>query len=339
MVQRVCIANAVGVLHKFSIRFAKHFFHFRYMQSSFYAHGKLMLTGEYFVLDGAQALALPTRFGQKVEIKQLSGSNKSLFWVALDNAGKPWLQAVFDKETLATSSSQAEAQMLVKILSVCKILNPNFLSGAQDVAVQTQLEFPRNWGLGSSSTLLYSIAQWAQVNPFELLQQTFGGSGYDIACAGSNQPILFSRESGKPEFTQVFFDPVFKTQILFVHLGKKQLSTSGIAHYNSLLVQKQPYVQWLNSLTQAMLNCSGIQKFMQIIEAHENYVAEALALEKVKKIHFKHLPVAAKSLGAWGGDFAMLAFTEEKETIKAALKKSGFETVLEWHEIILQPPL
>ena len=32
----------------------------------FYGNGKLLLTGEYFVLDGALSLALPTKFGQNL---------------------------------------------------------------------------------------------------------------------------------------------------------------------------------------------------------------------------------------------------------------------------------
>ena len=31
---------------------------------TFYSNGKLLITGEYVVLDGAKALALPTKFGQ-----------------------------------------------------------------------------------------------------------------------------------------------------------------------------------------------------------------------------------------------------------------------------------
>lgn len=311
------------------------FFHFRYMQSNFYAHGKLMLTGEYFVLDGAKTLAIPTRFGQKFQVKELNGGGENLFWVALDNKGKPWLQAVFNQKHIIGNSLQPETEMLAKVLNTCKDLNSNFLAQNTDIAVQTQLEFPRNWGLGSSSTLIYCIAKWANINAFELLEKTFGGSGYDVACAGSEQPILFWLEHEKPTFTQVAFEPAFKEQILFVHLGKKQHSTSGIAHYRSLSINKKNYVDWLNVLTESMINCNSIQKFIQVIQEHESYVAEALQLQKVKKLHFEHLPVAAKSLGAWGGDFAMLAFEENPNDIKKMLHHNGFETVLTWNEMFL----
>jgi len=39
---------------------------------TFYSHGKLLLTAEYVILDGAKALALPTKFGQEMEISPIS---------------------------------------------------------------------------------------------------------------------------------------------------------------------------------------------------------------------------------------------------------------------------
>ena len=38
------------------------------MEKTFYSNGKLLLTGEYVVLDGATALAIPTKYGQYLEI-------------------------------------------------------------------------------------------------------------------------------------------------------------------------------------------------------------------------------------------------------------------------------
>ena len=56
--------------------------------------------------------------------------------------------------------------------------------------VETQLEFPREWGLGSSSTLISNLGLWAETDPYDLLSATLGGSGYDIAAARSESPFL-----------------------------------------------------------------------------------------------------------------------------------------------------
>ena len=36
---------------------------------TFYSNGKLLLTGEYVVLDGANALAVPTKYGQNLVVE------------------------------------------------------------------------------------------------------------------------------------------------------------------------------------------------------------------------------------------------------------------------------
>ncbi|MDW8273818.1 MAG: GYDIA family GHMP kinase [Chitinophagales bacterium] len=304
------------------------------MEKTFYGRGKLLLTGEYFVLDGALALALPARFGQHMQVKTLSGGSNTLFWVALDSHSRPWLQASFDKRTLEPDNKSSEALQLSKILQTCRGLNPDFLSSDEDVAVQTRLEFPRNWGLGSSSTLIYCLSKWAGVNPYELQKQTVGGSGYDIACADSDTAILYQLKNGQPHVEKVKFSPCFKEQLLFVHLGRKQLSAAGIAHYRSTGVVKTYYIGWLDVLTRALLQCPSIEKCRQIIEEHETYVSEALGLPRIKDTLFSHLPVSAKSLGAWGGDFALLAFYESAALIKSRLLESGFDTILSWDEMI-----
>ena len=37
----------------------------------FYSHGKLLITSEYAVLDGAKALAVPTKLGQSLKVKSI----------------------------------------------------------------------------------------------------------------------------------------------------------------------------------------------------------------------------------------------------------------------------
>jgi hypothetical protein len=50
------------------------------MKQTFYSNGKLLITGEYLVLDGAKAFALPTKFGQSL-IEE--GSDKAIQWLAM----------------------------------------------------------------------------------------------------------------------------------------------------------------------------------------------------------------------------------------------------------------
>ena len=83
----------------------------------------------------------------------------------------------------------------------------------------THLDFDPNWGLGSSSTLISLLAQWANVNPYELLKMTMGGSGYDIACATASQPIIYRLENGSPIVEKADFKPAFADKLYFVYQG------------------------------------------------------------------------------------------------------------------------
>ena len=50
-------------------------------QTTFRSHGKLLLTGEYVVLDGALSLAIPTVFGQDLKVE--NNTFGELHWISL----------------------------------------------------------------------------------------------------------------------------------------------------------------------------------------------------------------------------------------------------------------
>ena len=56
------------------------------LKQKFYSNGKLLLTGEYMVLDGAIALAIPTKFGQSLTVEKLE--EPKINWKSIDKNGK-----------------------------------------------------------------------------------------------------------------------------------------------------------------------------------------------------------------------------------------------------------
>lgn len=307
-------------------------------EQHFYGHGKLMLTGEYFVLDGAQALAVPTVFGQHLRVKELTSQNNLLYWVALDNAGHPWLQVSFDKQTLdAFDNTTPEAQSLARVLKGARSLNPHFLTDTGDVAVETRLEFPRNWGLGSSSTLIHTVSCWAGVNGYELLQATLGGSGYDVACAASDSAILFTRTTTTPEVIHLHWQPPFAGNLFFVHLGHKQNSAEGIKYYREQLGDKTHLINELNRITSAVFKTTDMSIFSALLQEHERLVGDSLKMICVKERLFPDYPGLVKSLGAWGGDFVLFTAPEGEAALKEYLNAKNYRTVLSWNDMIFKP--
>lgn len=308
-------------------------------EQHFYGHGKLLLTGEFLILDGAKALALPTTMGQTMSVKYKRSNDPKLYWKSFDADGQCWFKATYEfwKFTCIDNDSD-DAKVLGEILTQARKQNVHFLRDEVDIHVETKVEFPLKWGLGSSSTLIYNIAQWAYVSPFELLQQTFGGSGYDIACAQSFGPISYQLKSSGPRWEQESFKPLFKDNLYFIYLNQKQNTRSSIARYNSLHIPaKEKLIDKVNLITESILNCIDLTEFEQLLFEHENILSAALDLPRAKELYFQDYWGAVKSLGAWGGDFVLVTSNKDEDSTRDYFKTRGFDVVLKYDELICQP--
>ena len=292
------------------------------------------------VLDGAKSLAVPTSFGQDLEIHAVE--EPQLVWGSFTEQGRCWFEAVFDVPKLrlknATFSSSQEgsaefiAETLQTILQEARKLNPSFLNQTSGVMVKTHLTFPRDWGLGSSSTLLANIANWAGIDAYQLLWNAFSGSGYDIACAQSQSPLLYQLINKEPQVTSVTYAPSFADQLFFVHLNQKQNSREGIAHYKQQRHLMNNAIEEISQLSDAFLHASSMKDLEKVMNEHEQLISSMVKLTKVKDLYFKDYFGAVKSLGAWGGDFMLATGNEDAPNY---FKDKGFETIIPYNEMVL----
>ncbi len=298
----------------------------------FYSNGKLLLSGEYLILDGAKGLALPTSLGQEMTLHS-STLEGVLLWESLDESGNSWFEGTFSLPNLTLISFRGQesvATTLQRILLEAKKANTKFLSSTKGVRVITKLQFPRDWGLGSSSTLINNIAQWSETNAFELLFNSFGGSGYDIACAKNDQAILYALDHGSPKFEPVSFDPPFKDQLYFVYLNKKQISSESIKAYKKKEVA-QEMIKDISILSEKLLSVETLIDFKKLLKEHESMLARILDIEPVQQRLFPDFKGQIKSLGAWGGDFVLAAGDESTTTY---FNQKGFHTVIPYTSMI-----
>ena len=302
------------------------------MTQKFYSNGKVLLSGEYAILDGALGLGLPTKFGQHLKVRE--SNSGVLYWISLDYESNAWFEARYTLspfKVIETSDTEI-SKRLVQILAEAKRLNPAFLSNTGGYQIKAQLTFPRDWGLGSSSTLLSNIAKWAKVNAYKLLNATFGGSGYDIACARHKLPILYQMGKSLPIVKEVDFRPSFSNQLYFVYLNRKQNSRDAIHYYSNLDSDKGEFIHKISSITEKLLVSSSLNEFEQLLALHEKLISKAIGLEPIRERLFPDYNGAIKSLGAWGGDFIM--GTGDKETPNY-FRRKGFNTVIPYAEMIL----
>ncbi|WP_330442573.1 GYDIA family GHMP kinase [Flavobacterium sp. C4GT6] len=304
------------------------------MKQTFYSNGKLLITGEYTVLDGADAFALPTKYGQYLHVNK--GEDLFIKWTSFDTDKNTWFQDTLsfsDIKKGETESINPVTQTLVKILHTANGMNPEILSGSKGFNVVTELTFPRYWGLGTSSTLINNIAQWFAIDAFILLKNSFGGSGYDIACAQNNTPIIYNIGNPTPTVKNINFNPEFSNNIYFVYLNQKQNSRSAIAAYNEKKSNITSIVTQINNITEKLLSTDNIERFMELLDKHTAIMSNVLETPPVKEELFPDFTGSVKSLGAWGGDF-VLAVSKNSNTT-TYFNQKGYPVIIPYKDMIL----
>ena len=281
------------------------------------------------MLKGARALALPSKLGQTLSFEKKP--SRQLIWKSLDKNGVPWFNACFlvDDFTLIKTDNTEIADRLRHLLLAIRHQNPIFLklSGGN---VITRLEFERYWGLGTSSTLIVNLAKWAGINPFALLNETFGGSGYDIACANAKKALLYSWKMERPEIEDCDFDPNFKNALYFVYLNQKINSRQAVKEFMEKDINDRE-ISRANELSLLISTSQSLSEFELLLWEHELFISQLLSIEPIKEKCFKDFKGAVKSLGAWGGDFILA--TGDSSTPNY-FKGKGYSTVFTYDELI-----
>ena len=115
------------------------------MKLSFYSKGKLLLTGEYVILDGAIGIALPTKKGQSLIVE--SNDSGHLVWQSFDCQNKIWFETKIETKKLLEKQppkgNSKYDKTLFKILWEAQQMNANFLNEKSGYQINTHLEFER----------------------------------------------------------------------------------------------------------------------------------------------------------------------------------------------------
>ena len=308
------------------------------------SNGKFLLTGEYLVLKGATSLALPLKFGQSMEVETLDKNENLIHWDAsvksTDNGQQTtdletnWFSAVLNKTDFSVISSDdiEKAERLSNILKQAKSLNNSIFTEDNDYSFKCLLDFNPQWGLGSSSTLINNISEWANVNPYQLLGTTFKGSGYDVACAKAEGPIFY--EVNGPMVRVADFNPSFKDNLYFIYRGHKQNSANEVKAFLDKKKNFEGEVKSISKISEILPDIQTLRDFCYFIKIHEEIMSNCLEHKRLKS-YFSDFEGEIKSLGAWGGDFFMAATEWDFEKVKNYFEGKGLNVVLKYKDIVL----
>ena len=297
------------------------------------SNGKILLTSEYLVLDGALALALPSKLSQTLEVKYTENKNE-INWISYDFNGEIWFSECFviSKDKFSYKNKKNKySDKIISIFDGIEKLNEDAFSnlGAE---FTTRLEFSKNWGLGSSSTLINNLSLWAKIDPYDLLDLTFKGSGYDIACCNKINPITYVKNKNDRIIKDVDFNPPFKENLFFIYLGHKQNTSEAIKNYRSMSNDINNVIKKINSISLSIMKSTTLNEFEKLIVANEEIISKTINIEPIKKKLFSDYQSGViKSLGAWGGDFVLV--TGNKSNMSYFSNK-GYDEIIPYKDLV-----
>ena len=323
------------------------------MNQQFRSNGKFLLTGEYLVLKGATALALPLKLGQSLDVVTSDKDENRIYWNAYkkstDNGQQttdtvhnpqPWFSVVLDKTdfSIIETDDNEKAERLSNILSKVRSLNDDVFNDTHDYIFSTLLDFDPQWGLGSSSTLINNISEWANIDPYLLLDSTFKGSGYDIACAKAEQPIFYKVNSQQSTdncriIEIANFNPEFKDNLYFVYQGHKQNSANEVKAFLNKENNFENEIKSISEISEIMPDLKTLRDFCYFIKVHEEIMERCLDQKRIKK-YYSDFEGEMKSLGAWGGDFFLAATEWDEQRIRNYFENKGLNVILRYDDII-----
>ena len=302
-----------------------------------------MLCGEYAVTIGVEALALPVSLGQWMYVWEFDspGGGDRLIWEAKEKDGSTWLNESFalpletmEAETEKSSERDRSREVLHSMLSM---VAEGFWKTGKSYRIETQLEFDRSSGLGSSSTMVANFARFAGLDAQKVQQKVLGGSGYDVAVAELGKGLVFwkNAEVANWDAWKLSADLTSKWKIVF--LGKKQNSRNALADVKGKLMEIEKDDFLMHQLQQV---CAAVKMANQVpmleagLEMWQAILAMSLGLETPYQ-HFKFQPSKGglcKWLGAWGGDMLLINDVFE-ESEREALKKYQ---IVDWNQLVLK---
>jgi len=301
---------------------------------SYFSRGKILLAGEYVVLFGAKALAIPTRLGQHLEVRDTAEPGSLKIISRLNE--NVWFSGVFSIpgfEPILSADEQV-SQFVKKIFQAASEMRPDFFTPGRGFELISTLEFDTRWGLGSSSSLISNLARWLDIDPYTLFWKVSPGSGYDIACARATSPLIYQLKGDRPVIRKVDFAPVFKDKLFFVYLGNKQDSQYSVRDFRERIKPDQQVIEDISALSEEMRNADSLVEFSRMLALHEELMAEYLGMEPVKKMRFPGFKGAMKSLGAWGGDLVLVAWEESEEELRKYFDTKGLRLIFRYDDLI-----
>lgn len=284
---------------------------------AFYAPGKVMLCGEYTVTIGQEALALPVQLGQWMRVWEFEMKDEwKLVWQSQAVDGQAWWNMSFSLEQFLVEPDTlfqefADDAIALNLLKLLQQLPMKTWTPGKSVRIETQLQFPREWGLGSSSTLCALLAQWAHADAQQIQKNVWGGSGYDVAIATVGKPLVYWIQHEEPQWAEWRLAADLSQNWWILMPGTKQNSRDSLNLVKERLqeLQQEPFIMHqLKQIIDRIKMAEDVPTLEAGLEMYQAILGTMLELETPYQ-QWGWQPVRGglcKWLGAWGGDMILV---------------------------------
>ena len=301
----------------------------------FYSKGKIMIAGEYLVVSGAKAIAVPLNVGQKLAVSFNADGPHEVLWKTYEGESQI-LEYNFPIEDIRQMQYKPEGErgFVLKVLRGATRINKAFLAEKGLYIVETSFDAGLKPGLGQSSSLISNVAWWADVDVYRLNRFVSKGSGYDVAAARASGPISYIKNCPEPEISMVELPEQVLNKIFLVHLNKKESSEKSISLYLKMLLTRKKDVPGLNSIIDDLLAAKTVDAFGDAMERHDRLLSKVLRKKHVKQLLFSDFKGYIKSSGAWGGDYVLALTEDDEKAVKEYFSEKGYKSVVKFSEMI-----
>ncbi|MGC8864714.1 MAG: hypothetical protein ACP5O2_03230 [Bacteroidales bacterium] len=293
--------------------------------------GKVLLSGEYFVLWGATALAFPSL--QRQYLTVCDTTDQAFHRWTTSVGSTEIFSCLIDKISLhayEVAGSKASAEFIEKLLWAARSMNPAIFETSRHF--HTELDFQPEWGLGSSSSLIVNISRFTHTDPWVLHQTISQGSGYDVACALHEKPLLFSH----PENPRISFPVInypFADSLYFLPLGFKKDSSRAIRE-TAHLRPSTAIIEEASQISYALTWARTLTEFSELLKSFMHLVKRGLGLNDDLPAPLNDFGGLIKPLGAWGGDLALVISDVEEDWLRNWFNSRGYARLIKWQDII-----
>jgi|GEM_PF-2498310 len=297
----------------------------------YHSNGNLLLTGEYLISQGAEAIALPLKKGHTLAVKPIHGKN--ILWESVYNhETEIKVRFTSDDFQIIQTDNENSAKFIQQVLSKAMDYLPS-LSQLPGYHVKAYHDYPEFLELGCESALIANIANWFNINPYRFTRDISPGLEHGIACARSNKPILYQLTNKYPDYREINLNLPFKEKIYIVYIDhNSDLSDRG--KQTQEFHDHHEVLPKIREINKRIIQSRSLEAFENILLEHDNLLAGLLKEQRLQERIFQEFPGLIKPLNEWNGELNLVTWKGEKNELEEYFAPYNIQTIFSWDELV-----